>query len=66
MMPKRQEEFIHTYETIFAISGRFKHLNFGIKGGTIHSNLPLSFQYCYVVKSCINFLVVKMKGNIIK
>jgi len=35
-MPKGQEEFIHIYKIIFAISVEFKHPNFGIKGGTIH------------------------------
>jgi hypothetical protein len=36
MTPKGYEEFIHTYESIFAIGVKFKHPNFGIKGGTIH------------------------------
>ncbi len=50
---------------VFVTSIRFRHLNFYIKGGTIHSIFLLSFHHCYVVQICINFLV-KMKGNINK
>jgi hypothetical protein len=40
-------------------------LNFGIKGGTIHSILPLSFQYYYAIEICTTIFVA-MKGNIRK
>jgi hypothetical protein len=49
---------------IFATSARFKHPNFDIKGGTIHSILPFFSQYCYATKICTDFLLVKMVGNI--
>jgi hypothetical protein len=41
MTPEGQE-FIYTFKMIFATDARFKHPNFDIKGGTIHSILPLS------------------------
>ncbi len=53
-------------EIVFAISARFRHSNFGIKGGTIHLLLLFILNYCYVTKMCIGFLLVKMKGKINK
>jgi len=43
MMLEGQKGFIHTHETIFAIGIGFKHLNFSIKGGIIHSIILFSF-----------------------
>jgi hypothetical protein len=65
MMSKGKKRFIYTHKTVIVISVRFKHLNLCIKGGIVHSILPFSFHYCYVVQICINFLV-KMKGSINK
>jgi hypothetical protein len=43
MMSKGHEECIRTSTTVFAISTKFKHLNFDIKGGIIHPIFPISF-----------------------
>jgi hypothetical protein len=60
-----QKRFIHTHQKKYIIGARFRDSNFNIKGGIVHSVLPLSFHYCYVAKICIDFFV-KMKGNINK
>ncbi len=41
-MASRGEEFIRTFEMVFAIGAKFKHLNFNIKEGTTQSIFPLS------------------------
>jgi hypothetical protein len=64
-MSKRQKRFIYTHKTVFVIDIRFRHFNFCIKGGIIHSILFLSFHYCYDVQISIDFMV-KMKRNINK
>jgi hypothetical protein len=51
-------------ETICIIGARFRHLNFNLKEGIVHSVSPLSFQYYYVAKVFTNSLLVKMRGNI--
>jgi hypothetical protein len=62
-MPKGQE-FIYTSKTICTNGVKFRHLNFGIKEGTIHLIPPLFFQYYYVELFFIDFLLVK--GSISK
>jgi hypothetical protein len=62
-MLEGQKMFIHTHETFFAIGTRFRHLNFNIKGGIVHSILPLLKKYYYAIEICTKF-VVEMKGNI--
>jgi len=57
MTPKEHKWFIHTHKTVFTINIGFKHLNFGIKGGIIHSIIPLSFQYYYVIEICTQIFV---------
>jgi hypothetical protein len=52
------EEFIRTYEIVFAINVRFRHSSFGIKGGTIHLLLLFFFNYCYAIEIRIDFLLV--------
>jgi hypothetical protein len=59
-------EFIYISKTVFATSVMFRHPNFGIKEGTIHSNFPFFFYYCYVVEIPTNFFLVKMRGCINK
>jgi hypothetical protein len=51
---------------VITIGTKFGHPNFDIKGSIIHSVFPFFKKYCYVTKICINFLLVKMKGNINK
>lgn len=63
-MPRGQE-FICILEMVCITGVKFKDPNFGIKKGIVHSIFP-SFQYCYAAKIHINFLLVKMKGNINK
>jgi hypothetical protein len=60
------QEFTYTSKMVYTTNVEFKHPNSSIKEGTIHSISLLSFQYCYVAKFLIDYLLVKMKGNISK
>jgi len=57
-------KFIYTFQTVFIIDIEFRHPNFSIKEGIVHSVSLLS--YCYATKKFTNLLLVKMKGNINK
>jgi hypothetical protein len=58
------KKFIYTLKTVYITDIEFKHPNFSIKEGTIHSIFPL--LYYYVTKILTNLLLVKMKGNFSK
>ncbi len=60
------QKSICIFKMVCTINIRFRHLNFGIKEGTIHSISPLYFQYHYATWFFTDSLLVKMKGNINK
>jgi hypothetical protein len=51
-MLEGQNGFIHTHKTIFATSVKFRHSNFGIKGGTIH----LVSLFLFTIVMLLNFI----------
>jgi hypothetical protein len=63
----RGQKFISTSKTIFVVGAEFKHPNFSIKKGIVHSNFPLSFSLVLLCcKNSYRSLVGENRGNISK